>query len=448
MTLPRCTIFINCWCNMNNNNNNRYLNRNIPAQNGRVQNGANNAGRSSASNAPYLNGVGANVPNSNTRSVNGAQRPPQSIGGQNNNGAYRQIPVSQQARQKQYPPVRHVSRKEARKRTIILGISAVVTVLLLLSVIIFTARCAMNIAGGIVVSTETADTVEITEVTEPAIIPETEPAETEPPLDSNYEYIEISADDVHTGYQILINYDNPYVFREYFNLKTLYSAKNGLYKVTNVSDSIDSRALDSFVSMMSAFGDATGNRDIIVTSADRTYEFQEQLYDERVEMYGEEYARLYVAEPGHSEHHTGLALDLAIYTDGGKGYTFDDKPEYGDWMRANSYKFGFIERYQASKTPITKIAYENWHYRFVGKPHAYYIKTNDLCLEEYIDLLRTHDFKNKLTFTDDEGSVWDIYFVPADGFEAVKIPVPKYFGYEISGNNVDGFIVTVSYKSE
>ncbi len=430
---------------MNNYDNNRQVYKNTQPQGGRVQNGANNAGGQPAQNAPYRSGARDDRTFQRVRGINWAEPLAPNNAGRQNNGTYRQTTPQQQARQNPYPPVRHISRRQARKRAIILGVSLAAIVLLLMSVIIFAVRCIMNFAGGTGVATEVTDTVETTEVTEPAIIPETEPPETEPPLDSNYEYAEKTASNVHEGYQILINCDNPYVFGEYFDLKTLYSAKNGRYKVTNTSDSVDTRTLDAFGLMMGAFGEATGNRDIIVTSADRTYEFQEQLYNERVEMYGEEYARLYVALPGHSEHHTGLALDLAIYTDGGKGYTFDDKPEYGEWMRSNSYKFGFIERYQASKTDITKIAYENWHYRFVGKPHAYYMWANDLCLEEYVDLLRTHDFSNKLTFTDDEGSSWEIYYVPTEGEEIIKVPVPKHFDYEISGNNVDGFIVTVSF---
>ena len=68
---------------------------------------------------------------------------------------------------------------------------------------------------------------------------------------------------------------------------------------------------------------------------------------------------------------------------------------------------------------------------------------NDLCLEEYIDFLRGFRLGDKvLALTDDEGAAWEIYFVPADPSGVTKVPVPKYLEYEISGNNVDGFIVT------
>ena len=329
--------------------------------------------------------------------------------------------------------------------------------MLLVSVIIFAARCANGFgesgvttdsdeyitdSAGIIVGTSDSPTV-----TEPIV---TEPPETE--LDAAYEYIEKIEADIHRGYQILINYQNQYNFDGGFEFKPLYYSKNGCFKVSNTTDSLDSLALQYFLAMTADMANSTAvvgeetlkMDDIIVTSADRTYEFQEQIYGARVDQYGEEYAGLYVAMPGHSEHHTGLALDLAIYTDGGHAYTFDSVAEYPTWLKANAHKYGFIERYQADKTAITKIAYENWHYRYIGKPHAYIMNVNSWCLEEYIDELRKFTFEGKrLAITDDEGAAWEIYFVPANGAETTKIPVPKYNEWEVSGNNVDGFIVTV-----
>ncbi len=329
--------------------------------------------------------------------------------------------------------------------------------MLLVSVIIFAARCASGFGGpahttdSAAHGTDTAGGVIGTPdsggVTDPVV---TEPPETK--LDAAYEYVEKTEADVHRGYQILVNYQNAYSFDGGFTFGTLFSSKNGCFKVSNTTDSMDTTALAAFLAMTADIANSDAviaeetvkMNDIIVTSADRTYEFQEQLYGARVDQYGEEYAGLYVAMPGHSEHHTGLALDLAIYTDDGHAYTFDNISEYPTWLKANAHKYGFIERYQADKTAITKIAYENWHYRYVGKPHAFYMNANSLCLEEYIDLLRTFTFEGKrLAITDDEGVAWEIYFVPANGVENVQIPVPKHNEWEISGNNVDGFIVTV-----
>lgn len=361
-----------------------------------------------------------------------------------NSGQSRQYPT-QQSRQYSgttpYPPVRHKSRKQVKRATTLSVLLAVVAVLLLVSVIIFVSRCA----GGAFSDTgkDTESDLDVTTPAGEATSAET-PAETEPQLDPNYEYIIKNETDVHIGYQLLINYENEFYFDGAFPMDTLYLNKNGVFRVSNTTDSLEKTALSNFVSMMKAFSADTGNSDIIVTSPYRSLETQQTIWDARVDTYGEEYARLYVAEPGHSEHHSGLALDLAIYTYEGTAYKFDDKPEYSEWLTKNAHRFGFIERYKADKTDITKIAYENWHYRYIGKPHAYYMLTNNLCLEEYIEALRAYSYgENELTFTDDEGAEWSIYFVPAVIGGQTEIPVPIAGNYEVSGNNVDGFIVTV-----
>lgn len=354
-----------------------------------------------------------------------------------------------------YPPVRHKSRRQARRATMVTAISAIIAVLLLISVVIFVSRCASGaFTGDDTTDDSTTPPIDSTtpyEDTEPGestsadTTPEdTTTAETEPQLDPNYEYIIKTEEEIHRGYQLLINHDYAYDFTGLPTMTTLYANKSGVFKVSNTNDSLDVTAMSAFVDMMKAFKAETGNHDIIVTSSNRTLEYQQGIWNDYVDTYGEEYARLYVAIPGHSEHHAGLALDLAIYTDKGETYKFDDKPEYPEWLSKNAYRFGYIERYKADKTDITKIAYENWHYRYVGKPHAYYMSENNLCLEEYIEKLKTFKFgENHLTFTDNEGTPWEIYYYPAEIFGDTEVPVPTAGNYEISGNNADGFIITV-----
>ena len=84
-----------------------------------------------------------------------------------------------------------------------------------------------------------------------------------------------------------------------------------------------------------------------------------------------------VAIPGTSEHQTGLAVDI-------KG----TKKMY-DWLAENSWQYGFILRYPDDKIKITGIVYEPWHFRYVGKPLAKDIYDSGLCLEEYLENLKT-----------------------------------------------------------
>ena len=130
-----------------------------------------------------------------------------------------------------------------------------------------------------------------------------------------------------------------------------------------------------------------------------------------------------------------------------ENYDYNGEGDFA-WLNANCYKYGFIVRYTRSKESITKFRDEPWHFRYVGKPHAYYMDSHDLCLEEYIDLLRKYPYSGEhLEFSDDKND-YEIYFVAADdSSEKTSIPVPNGERYEISGNNVDGFIVTV-YKGQ
>ncbi len=355
--------------------------------------------------------------------------------------------------QQQYPPVRHRSRKQARNAAGFAILAIVILVMLLVSVIIFVARCANgSIGGGESVTTDEVttennivtdeqQTSEIVEEQTTQAPPETTEPETEA-LDPTYEYVTKTAADVHKGYQILVNYQNEYTFDGGFDIKTFYGNKSSSYKVKDTLVSFDIYAMEWCSKMMDAMKADMGTGDVLVNSSYRTIEDQDSIYASYLDKYGEEYAKDYVALPGFSEHHTGLAVDFTVYTSNGESYTFDDKPEYPEWLLANSYKYGFVQRYAEDKIDFTKIAYENWHYRYVGKPHAFYMVKNNLCFEEYIDLLRSFEFGDRhLAITDDEGVSWEIYFVPAEA-GATEVPVPKYLEYEISGNNVDGFIVT------
>ncbi|MBQ8551084.1 MAG: D-alanyl-D-alanine carboxypeptidase family protein, partial [Clostridia bacterium] len=50
-------------------------------------------------------------------------------------------------------------------------------------------------------------------------------------------------------------------------------------------------------------------------------------------------------------------------------------------------EYGFVMRYPKHKQEVTKIIYEPWHYRYVGKEHAAKMNELDMCLEEYVEYL-------------------------------------------------------------
>lgn len=278
-----------------------------------------------------------------------------------------------------------------------------------------------------------------------------EPTTEEPtePLDPNkliFESSSVATKDKFKGNLILVNHDH-----EYFSgdeaLIVLNEQLNADGRTSYVGDRNDTQILEAVYGplsdMLDTFWATTGLDDIVVTAGFRTAERQQELYDEDLAETGDE-SSTKVALPGHSEHESGYAIDFTTSTT----WTYDGTGEY-DWINEHCWEYGFILRYPEDKTDITKIQYEAWHYRYVGVPHAYYIKENGLCLEEYIDLLRDYTYESEhLEFADANGAEYEIYFVPSDdGAETTTVPVPNTLKYEISGNNVDGFIVTV-YKDE
>ena len=122
------------------------------------------------------------------------------------------------------------------------------------------------------------------------------------------------------------------------------------------------------------------NYEIIAVSTYRNYEYQDKLFNYYVETKGLEYALECSARPGHSEHQTGLAVDVM---GSNKDYDEFEQSKEFDWMIKNCYKYGFILRYPRGKENITGFKYEPWHYRYVGVNLAKYLYENNLTLEEY-----------------------------------------------------------------
>ena len=127
--------------------------------------------------------------------------------------------------------------------------------------------------------------------------------------------------------------------------------------------------------------------DIVMTTAYRSYEFQQILWDNYVAQKGEEEANKTSARPGESEHQTGLAVDLSTSEiDYRNSSDFADTAA-GRWVAENAHKFGFILRFPEDKTDITGYSYEPWHIRYVGLTAAADIYEENLTLEEYLEQL-------------------------------------------------------------
>jgi D-alanyl-D-alanine carboxypeptidase len=114
-----------------------------------------------------------------------------------------------------------------------------------------------------------------------------------------------------------------------------------------------------------------------VISAYRTEDYQRGLYNNKVRTTGKVNADNYSARPGHSEHQTGLAVDICS-TKGTFEYTSEFK-----WLQNHAHEYGFILRYPKGKEWITGYSYEPWHYRYVGTDAAKIIYEEGITYEEY-----------------------------------------------------------------
>lgn len=188
---------------------------------------------------------------------------------------------------------------------------------------------------------------------------------------------------------------------------------------------------------------------IVGVSGYRTREEQVQIFEDSLKENGREFTEKYVAFPGHSEHQTGLAIDLAENRDE-IDFICPEFPREGicQRFREKMAGFGFIERYAKEKQNVTGIGAEPWHFRYVGTPHARLMQQKGMALEEYVEWLKQfHLLQNplslymqkkeiKIGYVRAQGEVTRIDGLDAwmSGRQDVKI--------EISGNNVDGFILT------
>lgn len=138
-------------------------------------------------------------------------------------------------------------------------------------------------------------------------------------------------------------------------------------------------AYDKFLELWQAANDQGFY--LMVTSSYRDYESQKEIYDYRVSTQGERKADETAARPGHSEHQTGLVIDMTSKTEP-LADSFTDSEAY-KWLKDNAYKYGFIERYPEGKTYLTGYSPESWHWRYVGLEAAKTMHDEDITFDEY-----------------------------------------------------------------
>lgn len=243
-------------------------------------------------------------------------------------------------------------------------------------------------------------------------------------LDETTQLVEIGKELVYQGNLLLVNNEHPVhkesIKSDVVNLFQHRELTEG-YGLLDNEIYLSEEVAHAFSEMIDTAGEE-GVRHFSINSGFRDFDEQNVLYQQMGSS---------LALPaGHSEHNLGLSLDV-----GSTQTKMSEAPE-GKWIEKNAWKHGFILRYPKDKTHVTGIQYEPWHIRYVGLPHSAIIQEKNLALEEYIDYLRVE--KNLTAIVNEEEYTVTYYPIEASS----SIQVPENSQYEISGNNIDGVIVT------
>ncbi|WP_294464263.1 M15 family metallopeptidase [uncultured Anaerofustis sp.] len=237
---------------------------------------------------------------------------------------------------------------------------------------------------------------------------------------------------VYSGELILVNGDNP--------IKKMISNKN-ISLVDKKSNVYLNKTVDY---MLKELLFEIGSRDeIIYVSGYRTLGEQIKIYNDSIVENGEFFTNKYVALSNHSEHQTGLAIDLAR-NDINIDFIRPDFPLDGIYkeFREKAPHYGFIERYLKDKENITKISAEPWHFRYVGFPHSEIISRNNFVLEEYIEYIKDFKYSKKPLTVKDKNLNIEISYICCEN-DKNWIAIPDNSPYTVSGNNIDGYILTL-----
>lgn len=261
---------------------------------------------------------------------------------------------------------------------------------------------------------------------------------TPPPADSGeiqYTQSTNQTSKIYEGALIMVNADHEYRFPtvNLLNVDDNKAKVNGanVYQVPYPNYKLEANALAALNAMMLKYYDiSNGDGSIRIPSAHRTYD--------------EQNTGQYATPAGFSEHHTGYCFTLRLSNPMG-GYL-----EADHWIYENCHKYGLVARYPADKVDITGVSAYAYCFRYVGVAHATYMKEHNLCLEEYLGLLKSsYSSGTNLKINAADGNAYEVYYAPASmADDLTQFRVPVNFNYTVSGDNDSGFIITVNLSEK
>ena len=261
------------------------------------------------------------------------------------------------------------------------------------------------------------------------------------PSESQYVNEKFKAEDIYRGDLVLVNLEHEYKFPEddtelvniYYELEDIKEATGDYYyHVCDLGRWLDRPVFDQLTALMKSFYEEESNSDIYVIGANRTKGDQDDIYWSGKSQF----------QSGYSDYHTGRSFDIGIFpSDGSMTGYYSPRGIYA-YVDEHAAEYGFIVRFPEGKETLTGEHARAYTYRYVGVPHAVYMRQNNLCFEEYIDAVKGYTNEKPLEVAADK-KLYQVYYVPASKTGDTEVPVPSNKTHFVSGNNVDGFIVTV-----
>lgn len=257
------------------------------------------------------------------------------------------------------------------------------------------------------------------------------------PLPAGYTEVPMDSEKIYSGNLVTVNGNNIYHFPEDdTNIVTLYDhISTQYYGVSDLVVCLDEEVIEHLNELMEDFAENQYNTDIVVIGGYRSAEDQTQRYNDGISG----------VMSGFSDYHTGRSFDMGVFPADGSGSGYYSPTGIYAWIDEHSADYGFVVRYPEGKEVYTNERARTQTYRYVGIPHATYMKQNNLCLEEYIEKLKSYTINKPLEISSGT-SLYKVYYVGAGDGTETEVGIPLGSDYEVSGNNQDGFIVSVKVR--
>ena len=304
---------------------------------------------------------------------------------------------------------------------------------------------------------ETSGNVSESETAVTTVEEETTADEKIPPI--SFKNVTVSSDEVHRGLLVLIDADHPYVFPnditfmdntvsasiEYDTLEnkdklivSIYNTRKIYvdgYGVASAYVMLRLDVIEKVSEFLKAFSVKNNDNSALITGGYRSYSSQADLAEKNEGA----------AKPGCSDFHTGTTFTVQKYAGGVQSDLLS--AAHGGWLKSNMCNYGFIMRYPSYAQEKTGYNIPS-QLRYVGNVSATFIMNSGICLEEYLELLRT-EFNtpdSPLLVSCNDGWDYVVYYTPVTEEGDVTLSVPSELEYTISGDNIGGIIVTAKVR--